>query len=499
MATLTNETRAILRSRLRRHPQGPAAQGVDVASLSNADLVQAGMLCGLDVPTDREATMLADLKIARGVKGKAAFVALDREAHLAGLGGAGLAAIVDAAGAAPATPDATEADPDDAEDGTDAHGTPEAEAETEADPVETEAAALVADVNARFGSGDFEGYRAALLDMARRAVAPPPAAPAPAYVVDPDKVRGHIPQVTGAKRPQDVGLSLAATADLNRITLDAYDAPDAPPVDPAYHWPEASAVVLAFLASGSNVFLTGPAGTGKTEFAKQVAARWGRPFVRISCDDQTEAATLTGMTVPDGNGGTKWQDGQLAAAIRRPGTVILIDEPSVARPGALLVLQAVLDGDRCLHVAETGETIPVAPGVIFLAADNTNGTGDETGQYEGTRRLNRAFLDRFAAFQPFDYLDATTEARVLRDRAGCAARTAGALTRFAALTRRKADTGEVSHGLGMRRLVALAKAINAGVEPDLAFNVSVLQGVPYDDREPLRQMWASDVRKDQLA
>lgn len=494
MATLTNETRAILRSRLRRHPQGPAAQGVDVASLSNADLVQAGMLCGLDVPTDREATILTDLKAA-GYKGKAAFVALDAEALAAGLGGAGLRDVCDVSGpvADPHAP--VEATPDDDDD-----DAPEAAApETEADPVETEAAALVADVNARFGSGDFEGYRAALLDMARRAVAPPPAAPAPAYVVDPDKVRGHIPQVTGAKRPQDVGLSLAATADLNRITLDAYDAPDAPPVDPAYHWPEASAVVLAFLASGSNVFLTGPAGTGKTEFAKQVAARWGRPFVRISCDDQTEAATLTGMTVPDGNGGTKWQDGQLAAAIRRPGTVILIDEPSVARPGALLVLQAVLDGDRCLHVAETGETIPVAPGVIFLAADNTNGTGDETGQYEGTRRLNRAFLDRFAAFQPFDYLDATTEARVLRDRAGCAARTAGALTRFAALTRRKADTGEVSHGLGMRRLVALAKAINAGVEPDLAFNVSVLQGVPYDDREPLRQMWASDVRKDQLA
>jgi hypothetical protein len=88
-----------------------------------------------------------------------------------------------------------------------------------------------------------------------------------------------------------------------------------------------------------------------------MAAHYGRPFARISCDDQTESTTLLGMTVPDGKGGVKWQDGQLAAAIRRPGTVVLIDEPTVARAGAHYVFNALLDDERAIVSQETGERI----------------------------------------------------------------------------------------------------------------------------------------------
>ena len=162
-----------------------------------------------------------------------------------------------------------------------------------------------------------------------------------------------------------------------------------------------------------------PAGTGKTEFALQLAAVTGRPAALISCDNGTDAATLVGMTVPDAAGGVTWQDGQLTRAIKTPGCVVCLDEPSVARPGALFVMQNVL-ANRQLFIAETGARVCVASGVVFVATDNTNGTGGGARKgYTDTNRLNAAFLDRFGVRVKVDYLPADREADVIVGYTGC--------------------------------------------------------------------------------
>jgi hypothetical protein len=352
----------------------------------------------------------------------------------------------------------------------------------------------------KMGAGDFTGYQDALKDLAARAHKPAEVRVVEVAAIDPSKIKGTVPKLTRKANMYDVGLPASLSgANPDATVMGVYDTPDAPRVDKLYQWHPHSAAMLGLMARGKNLFLTGPAGTGKTEFAKQAAARWGRRFIRISCDDQTEAATLVGMTVPDKDGGSKWQDGQLAAAIRVPGAIVLIDEPSVARPGALFVLQAVLDDDRRLHVAETGEVIPVAPDVVFLLADNTNGTGDVTGQYEATRRLNRATLDRCAVFVAFDYLDPAQETAVIAARSGLNKKAAAMLAKFAALTRQKAQGGDVSHGIGLRRLMALAECLAIGTDPSVAFQLSVIEGAPYDDKEPLRQLWTGSVDTNALS
>jgi MoxR-like ATPase len=150
-------------------------------------------------------------------------------------------------------------------------------------------------------------------------------------------------------------------------------------------------------------------------------------------------------------------------------------------------------------VAETGEVIPVAPDVVFLLADNTNGTGDVTGQYEATRRLNRATLDRCAVFVAFDYLDPAQETAVIAARSGLSKKAAAMLAKFAALTRQKAQGGDVSHGIGLRRLMALAECLAIGTDPSVAFQLSVIEGAPYDDKEPLRQLWTGSVDTNALS
>jgi MoxR-like ATPase len=481
MTSLTHTARTILRSRVRRHADAAAHLAArKVSDLSNADLLQVAMLLALDVPTAKECEAY-DTSKGRG--DPLPVGAADAYAQINGLGGAGFLYT-------PSKANDAGADAADDADMTPAEAPDPVPAETQKeDPAAQRAERVrgfVRDLKVAILDGDFSAIETklgTLFDAADK-----PAVIRTITAIDPSKIKGQVPQIIGRKTAQEAGIQ-TMHVNATRTALDVYDAADAPAIDANYVWPDETGPALAQMARGRNVMFYGPAGTGKTTFAKQVAAHFGRPFVRISCDDQTEASTLVGMTVPDGAGGVKWQDGQLAAAIRRPGTIILVDEPSVARPGALFVLQAVMDADRSLHVAETGEVIPVAPGVLIVLADNTNGTGDTSGAYEATRRMNRATLDRLGVTVRLDYLTPDREAAVLRDATGCDRKVASTLATFAKATREGADAGTVSHGIGLRRLMALAELITDGVTPAMAFQLSCLETAPYDDREPLRQMW----------
>lgn len=493
MTKLTNTARTILRSRIRRHPQRAATIGdIAVSAMTNGDLIQSATLLGLSIPTDEECTAYADA-INDGKSATDAMQSADNTARKNG--------------------QTTFGDPSSDVDGAteDAKDVELAlELEERKKPLKAEATGDIAAkakaatdaLLAKMGSGDFEGFKTGLLALATEAHKPPQVqtivktAPAP---IDPSKIKGHVPQVKGRRSAYDAKMPAAFGLDAATVSMDLYDAPDAPAIDPDYRWPAASATIVAMLNKCRPVMLWGPAGTGKTSFAKQIAAQFGRPYARISCTETTEAETLVGMTVPDSaNGGVKWQDGQLTAAIRKPGTVVHIDEMTVARPGALFVLQSIMDDERALFIAETGEYVPMAPGVLVIVTDNTNGTGDTTGAYESTRIMNRATLDRLAVTVKLDFMPVTEEAGALAQRTGCNRKLALILSKFAALTRKDADVGKVSHGVTLRRLIALADLLTVGVDPDAAFQMSVIETAPHDDREPLRQLWTAEVKKADL-
>jgi nitric oxide reductase NorQ protein len=499
---LSNPARTILRSRVRRHPKSATVvPDGTVSGLSNADLVQAAMLLELTVPGEFECAEYVEAK-RHGETGPAAIRHADTLATTRGAGGAGLVHCVNP------TDHRGNPLPEDAEYESVDYDEADADADAETEQVTTEQApdaidpdadakAAVSQIQGLFGQGDFPGYQSALLDLARKATAPVQYLAAPTAYVDPAKVQGTIPTTTHSKTAAQLGLSKPNAA---HVPFAVYDAQDAPPIDPHFSWHEETGGLISALAAGVNIFGTGPAGTGKTEFAKQIAAHFGRPFVRISFDKGTEAGVLVGMTVPDSaSGGTRWQDGQLTRAIRRPGTIILLDELSAASAGALMVLQPLLDGERAIQIQESGERIAVAPGVVFFAADNTGGFGDVTGQYEGTGMLNRATLDRFGLFVGFDYLETEAEIRVLSAKTGISTKRARHLVKFANLTRVKATEGGLSHALGLRRLMALATALQIGFTPSAAFRLSVLAAVPHDDVEVLRQLWHADVDEKILA
>lgn len=273
------------------------------------------------------------------------------------------------------------------------------------------------------------------------------------------------------------------------LTVEVCGSPLAPPVDRDYIWPEGTAVAVAMLEAGQSVFLFGPAGTGKTTFAEQYAARTGRPFYPIAFHKEKSAHALLGGTVPDGKGGMRWQDGELLAAIKTPGAVILLDEIGLARSGLIAPLLAILGPGRSVML-EDGTHVPVAPGVRFLAANNDDGTGSTgaAGRYVDLSPINEALRDRFAVRVPVGYLDKARQIRALASRSGVSRAVAGLMVGFAQHAQEAVDRADLEHGVGLRRLIAWASLVGRGLPSRDAFAFAVIHGTPAEDAETLRQL-----------
>jgi len=412
---------------------------------------------------------------------------------------------------APAMPRAAAATPDDSDDGL--IPPPDRTTCDPADcPVDDDAAArdaaeakavedTLSEMRADIAQGGFASFDQRLRDLVIAARKPAVIVHVPVEVPATTDVDATVTQAKPTARTETWKALFGVKGPLGAETCTLWDGahPDTPSIYPGYVWPDATVVALSQIKRGRNVFLWGPAGAGKTEFAQQIAARLGRPFVLISCDASTDAATLVGMTVPR-DGGVTFQPGQLVRAIQTPGAVICIDEPSLARPGALFVFQNVLTPNRALFVQETGQRIKVAPGVIFIGCDNTNGTGGGARKgFHGSQPLNAATMDRFGVRIRLSWLEPATEAKLIRTAvSGCTIELATLLVQAATLTRQAASNQVLTEGLGLRRLFSWAELLADGIDPEIAFQAAIENCVPEAEREALRQQCILCVDKTQV-
>jgi cobaltochelatase CobS len=260
--------------------------------------------------------------------------------------------------------------------------------------------------------------------------------------------------------------------------VSLWNSADAPSPDPFYV-PEPSTLsrIISMLEDSHFVWMVGPPGTGKTITPMEFAARTGRPFVRIALDKVSDPVDLFG-TPGLRSGNTFWTDGKVTAAIRRPGTVILLDEITACPPGITMVFQTLLD-HRFL-VLPNGERVQCAPGVLFCAADNTNGTGDTTGLFHGTNQANAAMVDRFAIMVKVDYLPAKLEAEALSNRTTAPLAACQMVVEFVRGARGLA--GFEAQPLSLRRMVAFVSMCRKGFSPKVAFEDCFLSRMAEDER-----------------
>jgi cobaltochelatase CobS len=204
------------------------------------------------------------------------------------------------------------------------------------------------------------------------------------------------------------------------------------------------------------VLAWGHAGTGKTTTLLQICARTQRPAIRIQHTINTEEAHVIGQWIVK-KGETVFQYGPLALAMLH-GWVYIADEYDFALPSVLAVYQPVLEGNA-LFIKDAPPEMRVVkphPNFRFCATGNTNGSGDETGLYQGTQLQNAANYDRFGITVQVRYMKPELETLVVMNQAKTSRKDAEKLVDFANRVRETFDKGTISTTVSPRALIRAA-------------------------------------------
>jgi cobaltochelatase CobS len=290
--------------------------------------------------------------------------------------------------------------------------------------------------------------------------------------------------------------------DFSAFEVEVWDDPAAPALVTDYVFnPAALHQTLIALSTTlpHNTWLGGERGTGKTEFVTQIAARLKRKLFRINFDEGLERSEFIGSNTIE-NGNVVWKAGTLTQAIQYAGSIILLDEVGFARAQNISPLHAVTERSvhRALVIAETGERIPVSTGVVFFAADNSTGHGDESGNFAGVREQNSAFLDRFSYTLRFNYLPEDQEVDLITKRTGLNADATRSLVKFANVARAKARLGLLTQPPSLRQIFAWAAAIKGGLPVSVAFNNAIVNKFPSECEAELRGIFSASIDSAQL-
>lgn len=144
-----------------------------------------------------------------------------------------------------------------------------------------------------------------------------------------------------------------------------------------------------------NLWLVGPAGSGKTSVAKSVAESLNLPHYSLSVCALTSKADLIGYrNVSNGE--------YVATDLRRAyeeGGVFLLDEVDAGNANVMVIMNALLANGHC---AFPDRMVEKHPDFTLLAGANTVGLGADK-QYVGRNQLDKATVDRFVMMEfPYD-------------------------------------------------------------------------------------------------
>jgi cobaltochelatase CobS len=272
------------------------------------------------------------------------------------------------------------------------------------------------------------------------------------------------------------------------MTVDLWNHPNAPAIDPDFIWSEE---ILRHLylsqKHGLNLWFGGAKGTGKSTVAEQFCARTGRNYVRINFHKHTSTEEYIGATGAKG-GDTVFEPKDFLMGYTCPSTVILLDELTNADAGELAPLNGFLEPKA--KVSFNGVLQTKAQGVLVFVADNTYGNGDDTGRHQGTRPMNSALIDRFDAVIKFNYLPLDKEIKAVVSRTGVKESIARHVLEAINVARQKVETGDVIEAPSIRRVMAFCRAIEVMPVHD-AWQSCVMMHQPAESHGALDAIYAS--------
>jgi len=271
-----------------------------------------------------------------------------------------------------------------------------------------------------------------------------------------------------------------------QVMVDIWNHPETPAVDPNFIW---STEILQHLLlsqnTGESCWFGGEKGTGKSETARQFAARTGRGYTRINFHKYSTAADYLGDKSLT-NGSTHFECGDFLKAWAVPSTVILLDEITNCPAGELAPLNGLLEPKSAVTIG--GAVRTRAAGVLVFAADNTLTNGDETGRYAGTQTMNSALADRFARVIAFKHMQQAQEVDAVTRHTGCDPRLAEHVVELVNACRAKVNTGDLVDAPSIRQVIGFIRALDV-LSVDQAWSAAI------GNRQPSESATALDAIK----
>ena len=228
----------------------------------------------------------------------------------------------------------------------------------------------------------------------------------------------------------------------------------------------------------SNLWLWGQRGAGKSDMFTQIAGRLNRPLFVTSCHRELTIEQLGGefdpRSVAQGTGAPVLLTPSFAKGVGTKHAIVVMDEVARVNPTNAVGFNGALES-RILNRID-GSSIPFAEGVTIAVTDNTDGTGDPTGQFEAYPQ-DQSFLDRFRTIINVPFLPESVEAKVLIAKEGVCSPIAKLIVKVMNAFRGASQGAGGHQARGLYPSLRGAFALSFGLREGKAFRRAVMQNL----------------------
>lgn len=268
------------------------------------------------------------------------------------------------------------------------------------------------------------------------------------------------------------------TAGVSNVSVSVRGS-DAPAIDVGRQH-ERFPILLQIIGRRRNVWLVGPAGSGKTSAAHSCAKALNLQFGSISVGPQTTQSALFGYMDAHGN--------YVSTEFRRryeQGGVFLFDEIDRGNPGVLTALNQAIENGAC---AFPDAMVPRHADFVAIAAANTYGNG-ASREYVGALQIDAATLDRFVMLA-WSYDEALEHdiAKAVYDASG--GTDGDAFSRWLSTVRtarNKAETLKIRHVISPRASIVGAELLAVGMALETVTDCVLWKGLDADSKARLQK------------